>query len=419
MTASALMSTPKRIRQIGESLTMLTKEAHHEVVRCELLVICLMVLVAIFSIMWSVSLHVLSGDFYDGIISAKIMFKDRDYGQMDNRSKEIFQQDLQKVAQLPYDSNETPQPLQSDSQTKKPKYKFEHIYEPKDNALLLARLVSEREQEDAQQATTTTTNAPPEKVPNAEADRKFLASQSIDTHATRWSRGIGAQFVYTFPLISEAVAIIWTAMCLIYQTGNKKTSVLPKPWRIVVPSILIFTLMSLGSAAYTILTNGYLRRLCGHLRQGLTNPLAISCGDAIALLRPLIHEHSVSHDVYLDLFRCSYIISMILWLLALLVMVLRYIYAFDFQLVDIDDMFDHCPAGAQPIQPIYTKVLQSSPQRHQHQQQQQQQQLRPKSEDDYQSAKSRLSDVAMPLLELKAQEQQQQQRQQTHLTTLA
>ncbi|XP_064553248.1 uncharacterized protein LOC135438739 isoform X3 [Drosophila montana] len=385
-----------------------------------LLVICLMVLVAIFSIMWSVSLHVLSGDFYDGIISAKIMFKDRDYGQMDNRSKEIFQQDLQKVAQLPYDSNETPQPLQSDSpETKKPKYKFEHIYEPKDNALLLARLVSEREQEDAQQATTTTTNAPPEKVPNAEADRKFLASQSIDTHATRWSRGIGAQFVYTFPLISEAVAIIWTAMCLIYQTGNKKTSVLPKPWRIVVPSILIFTLMSLGSAAYTILTNGYLRRLCGHLRQGLTNPLAISCGDAIALLRPLIHEHSVSHDVYLDLFRCSYIISMILWLLALLVMVLRYIYAFDFQLVDIDDMFDHCPAGAQPIQPIYTKVLQSSPQRHQHQQQQQQQQLRPKSEDDYQSAKSRLSDVAMPLLELKAQEQQQQQRQQTHLTTLA
>ncbi|XP_030573507.1 uncharacterized protein LOC115771784 isoform X2 [Drosophila novamexicana] len=412
MTASALMSTPKRIRQIGESLTMLTKEAHHGVVRCELLVICLMVLVAIFSIMWSVSLHVLSGDFYDGIISAKIMFKDRDYGQMDNRSKKIFQQDLQKVAQLPYELNETPQSLKSDSQTKKPKYKFEHIYEPKDNARLLARLVSEREQENALQATTTTTSAPPEMVPNAEADRKFLASQSIDTHATRWSRGIGAQFVYTFPLISEAVAIIWTAMCLIYQTGNKKTSVLPKPWRIVVPSILIFTLMSLGSAAYTILTNGYLRRLCGHLRQGLTNPRAISCGDAIALLRPLIHEHSVSHDVYLDLFRCSYIISMILWLLALLVMVLRYIYAFDFQLVDIDDMFDHRPAGSQPIQPIYNKVLQTSPQH-------QQQQLRPRSEDDYQSAKSRLSDVAMPLLELKAQEQQQQQRQQTHLTTVA
>lgn len=49
-------------------------------------------------------------------------------------------------------------------------------------------------------------------------------AESIDQHGTRWSRGIGAQFVYAFPVISEIVAIIWTAMCLIYQTGSKKTS---------------------------------------------------------------------------------------------------------------------------------------------------------------------------------------------------
>ncbi|XP_023168389.2 uncharacterized protein LOC111597764 isoform X2 [Drosophila hydei] len=366
------------------------------------IVICLMVLVAIFSILWSVSLHMLSGDFNEGIISAKIMFKDRDYGQMNEKSKGIIEHDLQQLGRLPYEFNETPQPLKSDSQTKRPKYKFEHIYETKDNAPLLARLVSDQER--AQEDATTTTNAPPKVVPNAEADLKFLASQSVDTHATRWSRGIGAQFVYAFPLISEIVAIIWTAMCLIYQTGSKKTSVLPKPWRIVVPSIAIFALMSLGSVAYTILTNGYLRRLCGQLRQGLTNPWAISCGDAIALLRPRIHEHSVAHDAYLDLFRCSYNISMVLWFLALLIMMLRYIFAIDFQLVDIDDMFDR----PQPIQPVYTEVQQSSPQHTQ--------QLRPRSEDDFQSAKSRLSEMAMPLLDSKGQEQQQQQ---THLTTVA
>ncbi|XP_051862533.1 uncharacterized protein LOC127565854 isoform X2 [Drosophila albomicans] len=405
MAVDTLKSAPQRIRQIGESLQMLTKEAHREVLRCEYIVICLMVLVAIFSIIWGVSLHMLSGDFYDGIISAKIVFKERNFASMDNRSKEIFLQDLQSVAYEPIVKPESLKTV-SPAETKRPKYKFEHIYESKENAPLLARLVSQQEQQIEERTTTTT--APPTIAPNAEADHKFLATQSIDVHGTRWSRDLGAQFVYGFPVLSEIMAIIWTAMCLIFQTGNKKTSVLPKPWRIVVPSIAIFTLMSLGSTAYTILTNGYLKRLCGNLRENLTNPLAVSCGDAIALLRPFIHEHRVSHDAYLDLFRISYIISMLLWILALLVMLLRYIFAVDFQLVDIDDMFDRRPVELQPIQQVYTEVLQGSPEHCQ-------QRGKTKSEEDYQSAKSRLSDVAMPLIELRAQEQPQTK---SHLTTV-
>lgn len=75
-----------------------------------------MVLVAIFSIIWSITLHMLSGDFNDGIISAKVVFKDRDFTKMDNRSQEIFHQDLEKLGQLSYKpSKETSQPLRSDS----------------------------------------------------------------------------------------------------------------------------------------------------------------------------------------------------------------------------------------------------------------------------------------------------------------
>ncbi|XP_032592781.1 uncharacterized protein LOC6564139 isoform X2 [Drosophila grimshawi] len=373
------------------------------------IVICLMVLVATFSIIWSVSLHLLSGDFYDGFISAKIMFKERDH--IDNRSNEIGNKYFEKVGQLLYVSKEALQSPEIESPTQKSKYKIAHIYEPKESDLRLTHLISDHEPKLNALQQTTTTSEPPNNVFNAEADRKFL-NKSIDIHATRWSHGLGAQFVYAFPLISEVVAIIWTAMCIIFQTGNKKTSVLPKPWRIVVPSILIFTLMSLLSACYTILTDAYLKRLCLNLRQGLSNPLAISCGDAIAVLRPYMHEHSVSHDAYLDIFRFSYVISMTLWILALLVMVLRCAFAVDFQLVDIDDMFDGRRAHMQPIQPVYTEVLQTSPQH--------KQQARPKSEEDYQSAKSRLSDLAVPLLELKAPEQQQtEQQQQMHLTTVA
>lgn len=112
----------------------------------------------------------------------------------------------------------------------------------------------------------------------------------------------------------------------------------------------------------------------------------------MTLLRPQIHEHRVSHDVYLDVFRSSYIISTVLWILALLVVVLRYSFAIDFRLVDIDDYFDHRKSS---LQPAYTEV-QSSP-RHQAVET-----ARPRSEDDYQSAKSHSSELAVPLLELKA-----------------
>lgn len=156
--------------------------------------------------------------------------------------------------------------------------------------------------------------------------------------------------------------------------------------------------MSLGSILYTILTNGHLKRLCGQLRGQLTNPSAISCGDAIALLRPIIHDHNVSHDAYLDLFRSSYVIVMVLWIVALFIMVLRFVFAVDFQLVDIDEMFDQERNGNVFIQPVYTEILQKSSPEHQ-------KPARPKSEDDYQSARSHISDLAVPLLEVQSQSQ--------------
>ncbi|XP_017036945.1 uncharacterized protein [Drosophila kikkawai] len=366
-------------------------------------VMCLMVLIAIFSIIWSVSLHMISGDLYEGIVSAKLIFRERNFEQMDEHSKQILHRDFMAVTQNAYgqkysvqEQEVTPESLKSESQTTKPTFKISHIYESSKNRPTLERLIAEQ---DIEKITTTTTKAPtPKIVFNAEADRQFLGTMSLDAHATFWSRSIAAQFVYAFPPISEIVAIIWTAMCLIFQTGSKKSSVLPKPWRIVVPSIVIFSVMSLGSVLYTILTNGHLKSLCGQLRENLTNPTAISCGDAISLLRPIVHDHKVSHDTYLELFRTSYVIGMVLWIVALLVMVLRFIFAVDFQLVDIDDMFDQGRNGEieVPIQPVYTEVVQqSSPQR----------QVRPRSEDDYQSARSHISDLAVPLLEVQSQSQ--------------
>ncbi|XP_068156622.1 uncharacterized protein [Drosophila tropicalis] len=393
LASTMLGNTPQRIRRLGDSLQMLTKEARREVVRCEHIVICLLILVAVFSIIWSFSLRMLSNDFYDGIISPKLQFRRRE----EHSNQEVFHRDFARIREsFRYGNRNTiendviTESLTTESQTSMPI--VSHIYALKED-----RSIPEQRIAEENNTTTATTKSPqPTLKPNPEADLQFLEQMSIDIHTTIWSRGLSAQFVYAFPILSEILAVIWTAMCLIFRTGSKKNSVLPQPWRIVVPSIIIYTLMSLASVAYTIVTNGHLKRLCGQLRQKITTP--ISCGDAIALLRPYIREHYVSHDVYLDLFRASYIIVMVLWLMALIITVLRFIFAVDFQLVDIDEMFDQHRAEVPPqmvsVQPVYTEIVQNSPQ---HQQIETGQ--RPRSEDDYQSAKSRLSDLAMPLLE--------------------
>ncbi|KPU72825.1 uncharacterized protein Dana_GF23264, isoform B [Drosophila ananassae] len=364
------------------------------------IVICLMVFNAVISLLWCVSLQMLSGDLREGIVSAKLIFRERNFDLMNEHSKDILHKDFLKATQSAYGQKYsvqevTPGSPESESQNARPSFKISHIYESLENKPKLERLIADQKVEQIQ---TTTTAPTPKIVFNAEADRQFLRTMSLDTYASYWKRGIGAQFVNTFPVISVVVAIIWTAMCLIFQTGRKKNSVLPKPWRIVVPSIVIFSVMSLGSILYTILTNGHLKRLCGQLRGHLTNPTAISCGDAIALLRPIIHDHNVSHDAYLDLFRSSYVIVMVLWIVALFIMVLRFVFAVDFQLVDIDEMFDQGRNGSIFIQPAYTEVLQKSSPQHQ-------KPARPKSEDDYQSARSHISDLAVPLLEVQSQSQ--------------
>lgn len=93
-----------------------------------------------------------------------------------------------------------------------------------------------------------TNNSPkvPKVVFNIEEDRRFLAHSmlircfcfynfikillivkcsstvSMDIHQTRWPQSFAVQFVYGLPFLSEIVAIIWTAMCFIFQSGVKK-----------------------------------------------------------------------------------------------------------------------------------------------------------------------------------------------------
>lgn len=54
------------------------------------------------SILWSITIHIISGDFYHGILGAKLAFRERDFRQMDEHSKEIFYGDLYKLLNETY-----------------------------------------------------------------------------------------------------------------------------------------------------------------------------------------------------------------------------------------------------------------------------------------------------------------------------
>ncbi|XP_061400985.1 uncharacterized protein LOC133336721 isoform X2 [Musca vetustissima] len=372
------------------------------------MVICLMILVAGISIIWSISIHIISADFYNGFIGAKLAFRERDFTQMDNNEKDLFYHDLGRIINETYteaalddikpDALVMPKLEDADkfANTKPKVRKIAHVFQTSNSKVPDTPSIT-TDNEDADDESNAP-NKVPKIVFNVEKDRRYLAHMTIDIHQTRWPQNLAVQYIYGFPFLSEIVAIVWTAMCLIFQSGVKKQWGLPKPWRIVVPSIIMFTIMTVANLSYLILANGFVKTFCNDLRGNLSKPDAISCGDAMSVLRPLIRPHDLSHQVYLMLFKGSYIVAMILWIIALLIMLLRFILAIDFQMVDIETSFDREMREGNFRERDFVEVLLSSPQ-HLKTPQLGTKDERHRSEDDFQSAKSHISEAATPLLD--------------------
>lgn len=79
-----------------------------------------MVMIAVFSILWNITLIMISGDLYEGIVSAKLIFRERSVDKMDESSKEILHRDFIKATQYAYGrqysvQDVTPESLKSES----------------------------------------------------------------------------------------------------------------------------------------------------------------------------------------------------------------------------------------------------------------------------------------------------------------
>lgn len=111
----------------------------------------------------------------------------------------------------------------------------------------------------------------------------------------------------------------------------------------------------------------------------------------MSVLRPIIRPHDLSHQVYLMLFKASYITAMVLWILALLIMILRFVLAIDFQMVDIETNYDREMGDSKFKERDFVEVLLSSPQH-------QKSPMSPRDE-RHRSEESHISEVATPLLD--------------------
>lgn len=56
-----------------------------------------MILIAVFSILWSFSIHFLTRDFSHEFIRADLRFRPRDLSQLNEKEKEILSRDLEKL----------------------------------------------------------------------------------------------------------------------------------------------------------------------------------------------------------------------------------------------------------------------------------------------------------------------------------
>uniref|UniRef100_A0A1A9VZA6 Uncharacterized protein n=1 Tax=Glossina brevipalpis TaxID=37001 RepID=A0A1A9VZA6_9MUSC len=390
---------------------MLSKEAQQNLQLYEYMIISLMIILAITSIVWSLTMHILSGDFYNGFIGFKFVFRERDFSQLNEYEINLLQRDLKRII------NETRMPSCDDDGIKadtlimsKESFavtringKFNQMQQKLRNNLNSEEsynLATASNKDDYRRRTKDLKYNPMSSL-KLDGECKFLKQMSIDVHRTEWLHKVTVQFIYNFPFLSEIIAIIWTVMCFVFQSSVKKQWGLPKPWLIVVPSIIVFALMVITNVSYIIIVNKLLKVFCRELIENLSKAETISCGEAISVLRPFIRDHKFSHDVYLNIFRVSYIAALALWTCALTIMTARFLLAIDFQLVDIETDYDTELPECDTKGEEFVEILLQTPIKEKLQTPQTLTVTieKPKSEDDFLSAKSHFSDMSATFLE--------------------
>uniref|UniRef100_A0A1Q3G534 Putative conserved plasma membrane protein n=1 Tax=Culex tarsalis TaxID=7177 RepID=A0A1Q3G534_CULTA len=159
---------------------------------------------------------------------------------------------------------------------------------------------------------------------------------SINEHKSSWSRHEFCEYLTYTPLVHALAGVIWLALFTMHGHGGKGIgSIIPKPWRIVIPSLLFFLVCLISAMVSASRTTDGLRGLCRQFDQvpGGTN---LECG---ALLDFYSLEDVRGELIAPD--KNYYLLASFPWIwvtsyvCAAVILVLRIILVVDFQLIRV------------------------------------------------------------------------------------
>ncbi|XP_059609747.1 uncharacterized protein LOC132257052 isoform X2 [Phlebotomus argentipes] len=140
------------------------------------------------------------------------------------------------------------------------------------------------------------------------------------------------------PVVMGLFSIIWATFFLICGYGSKSSgTLLPKPWRILTPSIIFSIVMTIASMIHSVYLTLEMRQLCEQLSIASIRYFAdaqqSSCQDIMNLLDG--DQYGLTTFTLYQIFTIASYITISLWIVTVIFLIFRCISGKDFQHVEV------------------------------------------------------------------------------------
>ncbi|CAD7084285.1 unnamed protein product [Hermetia illucens] len=171
----------------------------------------------------------------------------------------------------------------------------------------------------------------------SEADYNFLTTMRVDIVKTVWASVNFCDYVLYNQVLASISGMICVTMLILYHTAGKAQLDwgLPKPWRIVFPSVIAFGIWSIVSIVHVVIMDKSYHSFCSGLAREIQTK-TLGCNKLINALNPLVIEDSwITPGVNYLTHTATIRFTMLGWVTAFLIMLARMMFAIDFRLVRV------------------------------------------------------------------------------------
>uniref|UniRef100_A0A1L8D743 Uncharacterized protein n=2 Tax=Nyssomyia neivai TaxID=330878 RepID=A0A1L8D743_9DIPT len=160
-------------------------------------------------------------------------------------------------------------------------------------------------------------------------------STRIQAYAMFFGQHTYCDYVAFPPIVMGMFAIVWATFFLICGYGSKGSgTLLPKPWRILTPSIIFVIIMTIASVIHNIYLTLQMQQMCDQLQAALGKIIEDnSCRGALNAIDG--DHYGVRSFILYQIIRISSYIALSLWIILIIFLGLRCVSGKDFQHVQV------------------------------------------------------------------------------------